>query len=346
MEDISSLLKLKHTLRFHNGKFRILIFSDLHGVEDFDRRVVRDMEAVVKNTEPDLVIFNGDNVWRDGATDADSLRGFMTPCTAYLEANHIPWAHTFGNHDAEKGFEVCEQQKVFETYDYCLTKAGPDWVPGTGNCVLPILAEGSDDIKFNMWLLDSHRDMREYLLDHGLPNEPKLYKFPDPLHLHSGYDTIRFEQIMWYWQTSRQLAAHCSHPIPGAMAFHIAIPEFVTIYKNVAECRCRGIRRESVGNSPINSGLFNALFERQEVKTVVCGHDHINDYDGQYLGITLAMDGGMNYDGYCDDDIRGGRILDINEDDPWHINTYMVRSADYVADYPGKPMRKADVTNV
>ncbi len=342
MESIESLLQLKRTLRFHNGKFRILIFSDLHGIYQYDRRVVRDIEAVVKNTTPDLVIFNGDNVWKDGAADENSLRRFMTDCTAYLEEHEIPWAHTFGNHDAERGFEVCDQQKVFEEFPCCLTKAGPDWVPGTGNCVLPILAEKSDDIKYNMWLLDSHRDMREYLTEHGFPDDRRIYQFPDPLHLGTSYDAIRFEQIMWYWQTSGQLQKHCGHKIPGAMAFHIALPEFVVVYKNVAECKYKGIRRESVGNSPVNSGLFNALFERQEVKTVVCGHDHINDFEGEYFGIRLAMDGGMNYDGYCDDDLRGGRVIDITEDDPWHVDSFMVRSADYVENYPGLEDRKAD----
>ena len=74
------------------------------------------------------------------------------------------------------------------------------------------------------------------------------------------------------------------------------------------------------------------------MKTVISGHDHINDWQAEYLGVTLAYDAGLSYDNYCDDDLRGGRVVEIDESDPWHVKTYMVRASDYVADYPGEKM--------
>ena len=50
------------TLRFRNGKFRVLCVSDVHGIKDFDKRAVRDLTAIVDKAEPDLVLFLGDNV--------------------------------------------------------------------------------------------------------------------------------------------------------------------------------------------------------------------------------------------------------------------------------------------
>ena len=91
-------------LKFRDGKFRILCFSDSHGIKDFDTRVVRDIEAITEGTKPDLVLFLGDNVWRDGAENEDTLRAFMTAVTKPLTDRGIPWAHVFGNHDMERGY--------------------------------------------------------------------------------------------------------------------------------------------------------------------------------------------------------------------------------------------------
>lgn len=320
-------------LRFRNGKFRILCFSDAHGVYDFDKRVVRDIDAITENTKPDLVLFLGDNVWRDGAENAQTLRHFMSAIVKPLNERNIPWAHVFGNHDAERGFKIKDQQAIYETIEGCLSQAGPEDISGTGNWVLQIKSENSDKTVYNVWGLDSGRGLGEFLRDCGLPAEDKLAKLPDPMYVSQTYDAIRFDQIMWYWNTSVEIEKENGYKVPGCMVFHIAIPEYIIPYKNVAETKYKGNRRESIGSGPVNTGLFATMVQRGDIKTVVCGHDHINDCEGTYLGINLTYDGGIGYDGYCAGDMRGGRIIDVTEADPWNVNTYMVRSADYVENY-------------
>lgn len=327
-------------LRFKNGKFRILAVSDLHGINNPDRRLVRDLEALLDTYKPDLLLVLGDVVWRDAANNSDTLREFLSTVFDCVEKRNIPWAHTFGNHDEEHGFTASEQQGVYEKFEHNISLRSPAEVRGVSNYVLPVKSEDGAKTVYNVWMLDSGRDMHEYLTDCGFEDDYRLFKMEEPLHRCATYDAIRFSQIKWYYELSCTYQQENGGKVPGLMCFHIPLPEYQVLYKNVAETHCRGNRRESIGCSPINSGLFSALLERGDIKTVVCGHDHINDYDGTFLDIKLAYDGGLSYDGYCDTDMRGGRIVDIVEDDPWNVKTYMVRAADCVKDYPGEEDRK------
>lgn len=323
---------MKKELRFRDGRFRILCFSDSHGIKDFDRRIVRDIDAIVADTMPDLVLFLGDNVWRDGGENEDTLRSFMTAVTEPLTKRSIPWAHVFGNHDMEMGFITSEQEKVYEGIEGCLSSAGPEDIHGVGNWVLQIKSEHSDKTVYNVWGIDSGRGMTEFLNYCSLPTDTKV-RLPDPLHVSSNYDAVKFDQIMWYWNESKRIEKENGEKIPGLMALHMAFPEYCLIYKNVQETYFKGTHREGIGSSPVNTGLFAALVQRGDVKTVVAGHDHINDCEGTYMGIRLTYDAGIGYDGYCHGDLRGGRIVDIKEEDPWNVSTYMVRSADFVEGY-------------
>lgn len=323
---------MKKELKFKNGNFRILCFSDSHGKKDFDRRVVRDIEAIVSNVNPDLVLFLGDNVWQDGAENEDTLRAFMTAITEPLTKRSIPWAHVFGNHDMERGFLTKDQQSVYESIEGCISEAGPEDISGVGNWVFEIKSEFSDKTIYNVWGLDSGRGIGEFLAYCGLPSDTKV-KLPDPLHMSSGYDTVKFDQQMWYWNESKRIEEKNGGKVPGLMVMHMAFPEYCLLYKNVQETYFKGTHREGVGNGPVNTGIFATLVQRGDVKTVVVGHDHINDCEGTYMGIKLAYDAGIGYDGYCHGDLRGGRIIDIKESDPWNADTYMVRSADYVESY-------------
>ncbi|MCR5150564.1 MAG: metallophosphoesterase family protein [Clostridiales bacterium] len=315
----------KIKLKFKNGRFRILIMSDLHGVYHFNKQIVSDIAMLLDREKPDLVIFNGDMVWKDASDCKEHFLHFVSAAVAPVEERQIPWAYCFGNHDDEGGFSRYEQQKLYESFDYCISTAGPEDVTGAANFVLPVFSSDGEKIIYNVFGLDSHNTLSDYVRDMGLNPDMWFYRFDDPLYPGTGCDTIRFNQVLWYWNTSVNMEKENGGKIPALMCFHIPLPEFVTLYRNVAQTKYRGNRREAVGTPLFNSGLFNAVVERGDVKTIVCGHDHINDFDGFLNGIHLAMDGGINYDGYCDDDIRGGRVVEISESDPHDVKTYMTR---------------------
>lgn len=329
---MQSNLYTKKELRFKNGKFRILCISDLHGIVNYDRRLTRDIGLILDATKPDLLMLLGDVADHDALDSEENLRCYLDDINEVIEKRRIPWAHTFGNHDSEE-HRSFSQMSVYESYEYCISKRGPLDIHGITNYVLPVKSEKSDDIVYNVWSLDTHDSlsdmMREFSLGSPESKWDRQCAYPSCLHDWSQtYNTLNFDQIMWYGNTSAGFEKLAGHKIPGMLALHIPLPEYAVTYKNTAETYYKGTRREAVGCPPVNSGMFNAMLCRGDIKTVVSGHDHINDCEGVWMGIRLAYDAGLSYDCYCADDLRGGRIIDITEADPWNIETFMVRTAD------------------
>ena len=61
---------------------------------------------------------------------------------------------------------------------------------------------------------------------------------------------------------------------------------------------------ESVGCSPFNSGLFEAMKENG-AQGIFCGHDHVNDWAAKYEGIWLVYNQMGSYNAYSLGDFRG-----------------------------------------
>ena len=73
-----------------------------------------------------------------------------------------------------------------------------------------------------------------------------------------------------------------------------------------------------------NSGMFSAICERGDILAISAGHSHEDDFSGKVAGITLSLDGSAGYSPYGIDDIRGGRVFEIDENDIENFKTYMV----------------------
>jgi len=55
---------------------------------------------------------------------------------------------------------------------------------------------------------------------------------------------------------------------------------------------------ESVGCSPFNSGMFDAICELGSTQAVYCGHDHINDFCANYKGVCFIYSQCGGYETY------------------------------------------------
>ena len=329
--------KTRHPLRFRpDGGYRILMMSDAHLKPGKEARTVHAMETLIDGTGPDLVLLNGDNV--AAFTDQDMFGALLDHLASPMEERHIPWAHVFGNHDQTPEVPKAFQEAAYERYPWCVSKAGPDDLPGSGNYFLPILDENDDPV-FGVWGIDSQQDFKTQTVPLSYPGD--LYwdvLMPGPIVSYSDYDLIRFEQVMWYWNTSVALEKLCGHKIPSLMMFHIPLIEFHGMLLNAHRTQLRGEYNERLSTSEINSGMFAAVFQRGDVRAIFSGHDHINTFDGVYCGIRMGYDGSIGYEAYGTRDndpghdrerLRGGRIFDIDKSDPWKIDTEMVFVKDY-----------------
>jgi hypothetical protein len=301
----------KPVLRFGpDGSFRILMISDFHGKPDYNPKLTWAIETMVAHAEPDFVMIGGDQLC---GTVPEELRSYLADVTEPMTRRGIPWAHVFGNHDAEQPMTKEDQEPVYESFPLCLSDAGPGDLSGVGNYCLPVYGRGSDEAAYHLYALDSHAETRDYAAKFGLPEDTK---FILQNHFSDGHRqaTPMFDQVMWYYNHSKEAERNAGHKIPALMFLHVPIVEFCLMYRNPEEVGFVGRKREDVACGELNCGLFFACLERGDVKGIFAGHEHINDFQGQYCGITLAYDCCLGYDMSAHDDMRGGRIIDITED--------------------------------
>ena len=295
-ENVAPAAKSDKALKFRDGKFKLIQFTDMHCGFTAERmkRAEETLDVVRKMLEiekPDLAILTGDVVVQNPtALEGGIVEAWNRIAAPFAEAK-IPFACCLGNHDHERPASAKQLLAAMQESEWNLTRDDNPGLPGAGNCSLPIYgADGS--VKRRLWLFDSHS-----------------YPFKEGL---STYDWIKNNQIEWYRAASKFFAAkeNGDAPVPGLAFFHIPLPEYWQIHKTDAIV---GSASEPVCSPELNSGLFTAFVERGDVEGVFVGHDHTNDYIGVYKGIALAYGRKTGCDSYGDFP-RGGRVIEFTEE--------------------------------
>lgn len=143
-----------------------------------------------------------------------------------------------------------------------------------------------------------------------------------------GWDIIHFDQLMWYWNSSKEIEKYCNNKINGMLFVHIPPWEFQFIVNNQHLTNCKGSTKEVMKIGMFNSGLFSTILQRKDIKCIASGHSHNNCFEGEFCNIKMCLDACAGYSPYGTDDLRGGRIFEINENDTSLIKTYMVHYKD------------------
>ncbi len=272
--------------------FKIIATTDLHLGDNpkLRRKAVQMLANHITNARPDLVVFTGDIILsRFQQVDAIQFAKLM-------EKIGIFWTICYGNHEAreDKGFFKRLLLEGVRTYPHCLVKNGPEELFGYGNHYINIL-NGENSIQQTLFLFDSGRDILDkYRESHGVPQDMQ------------GYDFIKKDQIDWY--KSRVDMLRQKYGDFKSMVFiHIPLPEYAEAITGSDEDgwtftdKCRilyGSAYESVGCSPFNSGMFDAILERESTQAVFCGHDHVNDFCANYKGVFLVYNQCCGYETY------------------------------------------------
>lgn len=309
-----------------DGSFTIVHFTDVQDDQETDPRTVRLLEAVLDDQKPDLVVFTGDNVRSGPETPEDvhrAIDGFARP----VDSRGIPWLVAFGNHDEDHtsatGVDEDGMLAYYMSFPHNLNRPGPDGVNGTGNTYVLVLEPEGEQPHLAVWLLDSGRYSPDSIAGQSVA--------ADGLR---SYDWIRPGQVTWYTTRSLELEARYGKKIPGLMFFHIPLPEFDLLWENRENHQVVGEKNEDVAAGVFNSGLFGAIMDRGDVMGVFAGHDHVNDYVGDYFGVRLGYSANVGFGTYGlagdePDRLRGARVLKVSQEDPAAFDTYMVYARDY-----------------
>lgn len=320
--NLNNNLYSKHKLKFKDGKFKILMMSDIQETLDYNPKTFEDMNKLIENVKPDFIILGGDNCNGLVLKTADELSKYLKILSSLMEKRQIPWAHIFGNHDHDIQFDDTEKTILYEACPYCVSKH-TEGVYGTTNFVLPILSSDESSIAFNIWGLDTNNLVKES----DMAFQSNFEEFTKP-SVAGPFDGLHFEQLMWYWNSSKELEEYNKGKINGIMFMHIPPWEFQYVMDNPDLTGAFGSMIEPMGLSAFNSGIFATVLQRGDIRCIASGHSHCDSFQGTFSGIKLCLDGSCGYSSYGDDNVRGGRVFEIDESNTSDIKTYMIHYKD------------------
>jgi len=281
------------SLRFRrNGTFTIVQLTDVHwsNGEGADHRTRALIHEVLKAERADLVALTGDIV--SGAAAHDPCRAW-DEVARIIEAHETPWAAVFGNHDDEGEASRAQMLRAQRRHRLCLSERGPKGLTGVGNYVLRLRSARSRRLAAALYFLDSG----SY----------------DDLGIRP-YGWIAHDQIAWYRRVSALLGQELGRrgeKLPALAFFHIPLPEWDEVWQTQV---CRGEKHEAVCGPALNSGFFAALVEAGDVMGVFCGHDHVNDYEGELHGVRLGYGRATGFAEYGREGFpRGARVIRLRE---------------------------------
>lgn len=285
---------------YDTSNFKILTFTDLHMDEDYDlnNKTLKLMIDNIREEKPDLVIFTGDVILAK-FQQIDAIQfGQM------MERLGIYWAYAFGNHEAraEKEYFKYLIFKSLTDFPHCLSKFGDPELFGYGNFIINIM-NSPTELRQSLVLFDSGRDICE------------PHKTNDGVPFENGYDYIKPGQIKWFKDEITTLKKEYGK-VDSMLYMHIPIPEYEHVFRKNEEGKyvptgeaeiLYGVQYESIGCSPYNSHLFDAMKEMGS-QAIFAGHDHVNDWAAKYDGIWLVYSQGGGYNCYGIDNYNGYRV--------------------------------------
>ncbi len=334
-------------LKFKNGKFKIMQIADVQDIFPVAKDSIKLITLAIEKEKPDLVIFTGDQVYgldpriRKGKTE-NNVKGVIEAFTAPLEKVGIPFAVTFGNHDAQCGIPNNEQYDFYKQSDFCVTGENmSDKNPGTSKITIY-----KDDIpRFDLFLFDSGGQ--------GLTGE---------------YYPVSEEQLVWF--SAERAVEKDNGNKPNFIVFqHIPVPEFYNVIKKVSRftkgaveafrthknefyvlpeevIKAGGFMHESPATPDRNSGEFDLLKRDGGCLAVAVGHDHINSFVSEFDGIKLIYTQCAGFNVYGPKRQRGVRIFELDENDTGKFDTHTVTFDELTKDKIEKPVKEFVLTHI
>ena len=309
-------------LSFKNGKLKIIHITDTHIGSDNEEMTLCLIAQALDRENPDVAIVTGDTISSDNDRKEvfERSRKFMQ----MFQDRNIPVALTFGNHDSESG--VVTRQELMACYNEfscSISVDEGDIMEGCGTYNVPVLASGSDEVKFNLWIFDSG----------DYDDEGK-------------YANVSEEKVEWYKEKSKAYESMYGKKVYSLAFQHIIVPESYDALKKVkfmTPYTYKGIyhhedyyrfdpKRQNFGTlkeppccGAINHGQFDALVERADCLGIFTGHDHTNAFGVKYKGVDIVNSLSTRYQDDCFSTQYGYRIIEVEEKDTSVYKSKVIR---------------------
>jgi len=271
------------------GPLRLALFTDLHfnGFAPCSAALTRRlMRKNVRKLKPGLIAVLGDT-----AIKPDN-RGRTRAFVDFMDSLGVPWTAVLGNHEGEDERDL-PRREVIEYYKASgrfLGNAELPGVTGYGNQVIAVLDENGSAVQ----LL--------YFLDSGGGRK--------------GHGHIQPDQLDWMSRTAADYPG-----TPGIIFLHVPTREYQTAYEawqRGEAALLHGGRHEKIctGGTQEQNAAFSARMKGLGIRAVVCGHDHLNNFDILWRGMRYIYAQASGYSlrvyGIPPHRVRGCTTLDIH----------------------------------
>jgi len=297
--NVNSDDKVDKTLRFNaQHEFTILQLSDMHYGDNYaaDMRTSYIQQTLIEQVRPDMIVITGDAVsgYKWNKKDEDYFKSKWQEFTAPYSKYKVRYAYVFGNHDIEADLTGPQIGELDKTNPFSLYAGDPTADPmGASNYVLPVLSsypEMRNQPSFLLWMFDTRKTGCD-----GVEN---------------SYGCIGQSQLSWYEKTSQNYVNSKGSKTQGVAFFHIPLPEYMNVWNLHMTY---GDKTEPVACPTYNSGAFERFRNNGNIRATFCGHDHSNDYGGNYQGVELVYGRVTGYGSYGPANLRGGRVIKLKE---------------------------------
>ncbi len=238
---------------------------------------------LIQYEQPDLIVITGDLIY----APCDEV--LWRRLGDFLASQHVPYAITLGNHDAER----IPRSRVYEivrTLPLCVNAAFNPEEERQGDFVIPIGAfDDPERIEALLYVMDTNdynADDRSY----------------------AGFEPA---QIAWYEATSARIEQEAGRkaqradvlPRPAARIRRGAVEGGMSAHGLPAledGCPARD-----------NAGMFDAVLHRGDVCGIFAGHDHANNYVTEYRGVALGFGRYSGTFGEYQELLSGARMFEL-----------------------------------
>ena len=214
-----------------------------------DRRTSAHLRRFVDAYRPDMIVNCGD-LWMNNP-ESKGL-SYCEYAVGEMERLGLPWAFARGNHDQVDRQCDAEARQVLASAPHSLYRGA-----ATLDCYRVEVRSAGADKPF--WGL--------YLLNNAYPGLHGFHK----------------EQLDWFAAEAARVRAAYGD-LPAFAFFHIPLIE----WKLMADAgNARGVQEEPTTMEEGSPGAFAAMKKENQVRAMFCGHNHIDNFYGEYEGIHL-----------------------------------------------------------